>query len=676
MARSYGTFVENNFVNGLVTEASGLNFPENAVTSATNVVFKDDGSVERRLGIDYEASYSNYTVSKSASAINEYVWNSAGGDGSITFAVLQVGSILSFYRVSTSGSLSSNKHATTVNLESYKISGAPSTKTDPCSFASGKGYLFVTHRYCNPVYIKYNTSGNSFSVSTISIEIRDFEGVDDGLDITDRPATLTDAHTYNLYNQGWEGSAVINSDGDTSGKLSRFFTERGVYPNNCDVWWLYLNANESYEPKKMRSAGEVGSSEAPKGYYLLNPFDTDRSGVSGENVTERASGYFRPSCCAFFAGRVFYSGVKASGYAGEIYFSQIIESDDQLGKCHQLNDPTSQHNSDLLPTDGGVIKILDAGEVYGMFPSQKGLIVFASNGIWAIGGTDATTFAADEYIIKKVASITNVNFLSVVDVLGTPVFWTQGAVWTVAYEQGEFVLQNTSEAKIKSFLRNIPAASVEWVKGYYNRVSGILQFLYRSTAPTTTEQRYEYDSVLCLNTKTGAYYPWAVTTTTNRLHGVVAVENASREVVFKYVSSKASGANALFKFAEERDADYIDWDTDSDTAYSSELFSGYKVVGEANKDFQSNYVHFYLKDTTNSSAFVQGCWDFASADASNKWTIAQQVYNSAPTNRAYRIKKVKIRGWGKSLQFRIYSEAGKPFNVSGWSVSVSGNNTA
>lgn len=672
MVRNLGNFVENSFVNGLVTEATGLSFPENAVTDCDNVVFNDDGSVERRLGIDFESGYSTATITYSGAATNEYVWTSAGGDGDITFVVTQVGSTLSFYRVSTSGAVSANKHATTVSLTTYKISGAPDTKTDKCSFASGKGYLFVTHRYCTPFYVKYTSSSNTFTVSSIAIRIRDLEGVSDGLSVTSRPSTLSSRHAYNLDNQGWRGNTVYNSDGDQTDKVSRFNTENGVYPSNSDVWFLFLNTG-IFNSDRYFSQGDNGATEAPKGYFILDPFDTNRDSASGFTVTEKTSGYERPSCCAFFAGRAFYSGVKADGYSGEIYFTQIIDSDTQLAKCYQAQDPTSQHNSDLLPNDGGVIKILDAGEIYAMFSSQRAIIVLASNGVWAISGSEAGPFSAEDYLVRKLGSLTNIAPASIIDVLGSPMFWAQGAIWTVTYENGEYLLQNASDGKIKSFIDAIPSASKPWVKGAYNRTTGIAQWLYRSTAPSTTEDKYSFDKSLCLNIKTGAYYPQSFTTSTNRLHGIVATENTNRDIVFKFFTSKASGSSGVFTFAEIFDTDYIDWDTDGNTAYTSYLFSGYKPVGDGNKEFQSNYVVFHLETATNSSAYVRGIWDYATSALSNKWTAAQQIYNSTPTYRSHRMRKVKIRGWGKLLQYYVYSEAGKPFHIDGWSVSVSSN---
>jgi hypothetical protein len=60
-----GTTTENNFTKGLITEATGLNFPENAATSTDNCQYTLIGDVTRRLGIDREVNFSPNPVDAS-----------------------------------------------------------------------------------------------------------------------------------------------------------------------------------------------------------------------------------------------------------------------------------------------------------------------------------------------------------------------------------------------------------------------------------------------------------------------------------------------------------------------------------------------------------------------------------------------------------------------------------
>ena len=703
MPRNFGTLTEASFVNGVVTEATGLNFPKDAVSDALNVIFKEDGSIERRLGFDYESDYQLNTVTRNNVAVSEYLWAAAGGSGDVEFVVQQVGTMIYFYRVSDDQGLSKGIHSQTFDLTDFKITGSPAIKNRPCGFTSGKGYLFVTHPFCSSFFISYDTDLDTFTSTVIDIKIRDFEGVEDDLDIDFRPLTETDLHTYNLRNQGWVPPALTTAAA-INDPLEYWRDRRADDPSNCDVWWLYKNVDEEMSEGRVDTTF-IGNTPAPKGHYILNPFDTNRSTVSGlTGLTEKSSGYNRPSTCSFFAGRIFFSGVNANGYTGEIYYSQIIERDTQIGACHQLTDPTSEHNSDLLPSDGGVIRILDAGQIYRLFSTQKALLVFASNGVWSISGSELNSFSAEDYTIKRVSSIGVDNPLCIVDVLGAPVFWTTEGIWSVQYDNGEFAVQSISDQKVKTYLKNIPRGSIKWVKGAYDPKQNVLQFLYRSTEPDNVNQRYEYDRILCLNSRIGAFYFYSVTSATKYINGIVAcegpVENSydtvidgsgnfvidgsgnpvvvytgGQDLAFRYfITKNISGDSYSSTWALEYDEAYLDWQIDNeDVNYSSYIFTGFKPVGEGNKEFQDNYVTVYMKDNTNSSAFLQGCWDFANSTSSNKWTIAQQVYNSASTFRDYHIRKIKIRGWGKSLHFKIYSEAGKPFNITGWAGFVSVN---
>jgi hypothetical protein len=51
MARQAGEFIENQFTKGLITEATGLNFPEKAVIESWNTRYGKTGETTRRLGV-------------------------------------------------------------------------------------------------------------------------------------------------------------------------------------------------------------------------------------------------------------------------------------------------------------------------------------------------------------------------------------------------------------------------------------------------------------------------------------------------------------------------------------------------------------------------------------------------------------------------------------------------
>lgn len=705
MPRSYGNLVENTFANGLVSEATGLNFPEGAVTDCLNVIFKEDGSVERRKGISYEFEAQQNTITRNRDVIVEYVWPSVSGNGDIEFVVQQIGNLLYFYRSSPTANLSSEIHATTIDLESFKIAGAPSIGEVICGMTHGNGLLFVTHKYCSPFYVTYDSGLNTLTTSIIDIEIRDFAGVPDGLALDFRPAVadITDAHLYNLLNQGWYPTAELRG-GSTGSVLTHFTSNLGTYPANSESWWYYKNTSEQFDYKQTDRTF-FGTSRAPAGHYTINPFLTDRSAKDSRVtvVDEETSGYYRPSTCAFFAGRVFYSGVHAQDYAGDIYFTQIVDSELNYGQCYQRLDPTSETNSDLLPTDGGVIKILDAGAIQRIYATQKSLLIFATNGIWTVSGSDVAPFQADDYTVQKIASIPVKNTLSFLDVFDTLIFWTEQGIWSIGPGQtGALTINSLSDPKIKQIVDAIPRECLPYVKGAFDQKNKTAYWLYNTTAPTTFEGNFNYNRILCFNGVMQAFYVFSLYSTNKTVSGITVVNTIADDssqlvtaaagqvttaagnvyastssivsAVKLFTTKQTSGTTYTGTFAEFTNDAYYDWNDDAENYnYDSYFTTGYKVAAEANKNFQSNYVNFYLKNVSNSSAFVRGIWDFTNSASSHKWSVAQQVYNTSQTNRDYIERKLKIRGMGKSLQFKIYSEAGKPFKIIGWSIFVSGN---
>lgn len=198
--------VQNNFIAGLKTEYTALNFPENAATDCSNMTFSLIGDVSRRAGIDYETHFKMLNATFNA-AVNTYKWNNVGGDGQTQIVVLQQGATLGFFlssNTTTSTSLSGQLLSQGVNINSFLATGGTFDSTVECQFSDGNGYLFVFHPSCDPFYCTYNPSNQSITANAITVQIRDFAGIPEpGVPYNFRPNALTPEHEYNLLNQGW-----------------------------------------------------------------------------------------------------------------------------------------------------------------------------------------------------------------------------------------------------------------------------------------------------------------------------------------------------------------------------------------------------------------------------------------------------------------------------------------
>lgn len=720
MARNAAVTVENNFTRGLITEAGKLNFPENAVTDTDNCVYDQLGRVTRRLGFDYEKDYTNFSITRNDESYETFVWETVGGNGNLSFVVVQKGKLLYFYEVDEDGALSPNRKTSTVDIETFAASGYAADFIEyRCQFTSGDGKLFVTHPFCDPFYVTYDSGTETFTGNLITIKIRDFEGVDDGLDVDERPASLTNAHKYNLFNQGWY--ADVQKGDTTSVSLDNavdyWDSLRTDFPSNSDVWWYYSRAQASGDtfgelalvPGQADSQlGLFGNTPAPKGHYILEAFNQDRSTASGiASVTSTSAGANRPVAVAFAAGRVFYGGVSAEKYNSNIYFTRIVENEDHYGQCYQDNDPTSKDFSDLLPSDGGVIVIPEIGNVIKLVPVQDSIVVVASNGVWSITGSDNGGFKANDYRVRKITNNGAVSASSFVIVDGFPMWWNDDGIYVVAVVDniGTLGVQSVTDKTIKTFFDRIPIVSKKWAKGAYNEYNKVVHWMYRSLTPTTINLKNEYDSVLALNIQTGAFYKYTINQTENdqRIVSVFSSDGESilrtnaflltsdGEIVtdsdgnyivteslvtpvnmpsFRYLTlTPVSGSTYNMTFSQEKDNDYLDW---TDGSYSSYFITGFKIHGEAIKKFQMNWLVVYSINEPSSSCQVRSIWDYANNTNSNRYSSPQQIYRS----RLYYdvvTSRLKIRGHGKICQLKFESEGPNPFNIIGWGTFETAN---
>lgn len=103
--------------------------------------------------------------------------------------------------------------------------------------------------------------------------------------------------------------------------------------------------------------------------------------------------------------------------------------------------------------------------------------------------------------------------------------------------------------------------------------------------------------------------------------------------------------------------------------FFSYFVSGYKLRGEGIRKFQSNWVELWGNVVAADQQFdFTGLFDYAIANTSGRWTNKQRVHLAGQDDDGLsrKAKRLKIRGHGKVLQFRIDSVAGHPFNIEGW----------
>lgn len=794
MARNVAASVENNFVRGLITEAGGLNFPENACTDTENCHFDITGSVRRRAGIDFENGFDTKTINRTGNAISTYLWKNVAGDGDTILWVVQIGGTLYFYDLSGGvGTVSTGALATTITLSTYSPAGADVPNAVECQFSAGVGYLFVTHPLLEPFAVSYDSSTQTVTGTQISVLIRDFVGIDDNEEVESRPASLASDHKYNLGNQGWtfgsyavqtsstnmtpgtgskaftvtaggpwtagdpvyiwskgskQGSTTdlhfmigtvtsyvsttltveVTSFGPDTGGTSRtdwqisdvtpyidmFSQTIGIYPSNADVWWDFKDANEEFNPRLTMANILRGSTKAPKGHYILNLFNQDRATVSGiAGLTAVTTGVNRPWTSAFYAGRLFLAGISYQDYSHSIYFSQLIKTGEAVAeaRCYQANDPTSEALFDLLPNDGGVISIPEAGQIFKLWAMQGGLIVFASRGIWQITGSTGMGFTANDYTVRQISTIKALSANSFVDIGGYPAWLSAEAIYILQPDQlGTSVLvKSLTDETVMTAYQALPEVCKKTARGFFDPVTKKIQWLLRANGPATIDEIYEYDYIVIFDVRTTAFSVWTISESDVKINAVVVVDNAgnfpiSRTVVsaagetvvdaagdtvvvnslaqqiavpvFKYLVSYASGGSHVFTVAEEYDVDnYLDWYSYDNVGvdYTSYFISGYKVHGQAQRKFQSNYIYIFSQEIPSQYNF-QAMWDWANTGDSGSWS-SQTHQTVAVSNTNYDIKRnrLKIRGEGLALQFKVYSVSGQPFDIVGWSVWETGN---
>ena len=713
MPQSLNQKAVNNFIRGLITEAGEMTFPDGASVDERNCDLRRDGSRRRRLGVQTEVGsvLSNFTVSDSE-IIATGDWVNVAGNADLEFLVVQKGSTLYFYNKADLPNSNQLENGS-VNLSSYEHSGSSGAETIKCQFTSIKGNLVVSSPAIEAIAIEYNTSTETFSATQINFLVRDFEWQGNTSTYYNDDSTPSQNRKYDAKNAGWAAGNGAPTD----------LTKRLTHP-----WYSGKDADGNYSVTEFNRIYS-GTTLTGNGHFILDFFTKNRASVSGlsglTKPTDPEPNRFR--CVEAFSGRVFYAGLESSANAGSILFSGLIETIDDLGKCHQVNDPTAEFLSDLLDTDGGVIKIPDAVKIQKLYAFQSSLFVFADNGVWQITGVDGV-FTASSYSVNRVSRVGLLQPDTFVSADGVPFWWSRFGIHTLQSDpvSGQGQEQNLTISTIQNFWDKIDGDVKLKVTAAFDGINKRIYWAYPDEDDTVAAK---LNNFLILDIPLQAFYPWRIEDEESNTDCVVGlafysgygakalkldvtansgaddvVTSLGDDVVSEQISTFNTGDPAIVLLIRDgttnkltmggfSSTDFLDWGSVNYISYAE---TGYDFIGDAILKKSAPYLVAYCRLTETgftgneatgyeavrpSGLTVSSSWDF-----NDNFSTPQQLYRKKfpvvvdPNNlNEYNYpedvitSRVKVRGTGRSMRLRYESEQGKDFQLIGWGM-IQGRN--
>jgi hypothetical protein len=592
-------------------------------------------------------------------------WNTASGNVSESIGVIRIANKLWFIDLraaSPSATFFNSGNALTIteldtaeDLETATING---------------DLVLVSKALSKPVVLSFTASTGAVTSATIDIKVRDIWGVDDGLEVDDRPTTLSSLHTYNLRNQGWNKN--IRTD-DSKEAILNYEAATDRYPSNADNWVLGRNTNpasgdfEKFQGSRL-NRNSVGNSPAPRGALIIDAFNrgssrTTEANKAGQNKnttvfvsdvsglpTDREDG--KLSSIASFAGRLFYSGVysnivgaddESPNYSNYVFFTQVVTNNTKLGQCYQEADPTSATINDLVDSDGGTVAIPECTQIIKIAAAQGSLLIFGDNGVWELYG-DTNGFVATSFQVAKVSTNGIYSPAGVVSVGNGFVYWSKAGIYALQPDpgSGRFVATNISLSTIQEFYLSIPENLRVNIKSFYDERQNRCRWLYNDseTGLGSTRSVNTYTKELVYDLTLQAFYknsisslvsssPYVVdyiqvpgvssaTQETEVIAGTdfVEVTGSGQVIITESVSVSKSSQFAFltlrttsFTLSKYRSTSYTDWQTagsGTGANYSSYLITGYELFGDLMRNKATPYVMFYFNRTEDGYQAAAG----------------------------------------------------------------------
>lgn len=738
MPRSNQTGEFNTFVGGLVTEASPLTFPDNASIDEANFILNRNGSRSRRAGMDYEAGLTPYPISSTTSPVGDiavscFNWVDVAGITSKELIACQVHTKV--YIIDRADL--TLKPFSYVKTSFDLLTGEASPKR--VSFASVDGRLIVAYGNSTIKVVTYVEATDTFTYAEKTLKTRDLFGVADTVDGKDllspeyinyRPVSTDQEynHIYNLRNQGWAVPRLQWTVDTKADPITSFEdptgTNRGL-PSNADSPISSIYANTAVTDKDSDrfnddsyTRQESARARAAAGHYIIDVLDRGASREAAVDLTTNpTTGIYTnanpttvPPYITFrtptvvlpvdrteggvnvvaeYAGRVWYGGFSSKTTDGDsqspklasyIFYSQLVQHEEQISQCYQEGDPTDLEAPDILDTDGGFIRLSGAYNIQAMVNIGSMLMVFAENGVWAVSGSDNGTFTANNQTVSKVTSHGCLSPKSIVEVDSTVMYWSEDAIYHIAPGQVSGYETKDISINISTLYQNIDDLVKVGCQGIYDPYEKKVRWLYNNVAGQATTTELVFDVVLAAFDKaeiknvtaTGGQLGVTVRpiasamvevspfnlitddlfvfvgadTVLSGTDNVVAegevVGGGFRSTAYLTLINSDDPTDVSFTFSTYANSDYLDWETADGVGVDAAayLLTGYIGTGDYQRYKQVPYVYFHFNrtedgfaevgedyvPTNQSSCLVQSQWDWSNSATSGKWGREFQAY--------------------------------------------------
>lgn len=651
----------NNFIAGLITEASPLNFPPNASADEINFELNRDGSRKRRLGMDFESDRllietDLLSANVGFAQFNNFTWDAVNGNPDQSIIAVQVNQKLYMFDLNQA-SISGDGFLGIVILDQLP----PTTQY---AFASAEGYLVVVGGGDQVAVVSYVNS--NFFVDWQRLLTRDLWGVEE----LGNPLFETDPsyrgpqdgyHYYNLQNQSW-GIPRRSTAGSLIDPIFWFQTNIGSAPSNSEQVWTGMQ----FAPSAVGTApSEVmyvnlydeslgGSVSSAKGYFIIDALRRGQSRVEQFNANKtkypQLLGNINipgdlteggATCIAEFSGHIFYSGFngtvvqgdrRSPNYDNYVFFSKLIKSKQDFNKCYQDGDPTSRDSNDIVDTDGGFIRVSGAKKILSLINLQTSLVVVASNGIWNItGGTTDSGFSATNYKVGKISTFGGISSNSVVSEGARAYYWSADGIYAIGQNQyGDLQVESLTLKSIQTLYQEIPNESKANAVGEYDQINKKVRWVYK-LGDYFTDQSVTYE--LIFDSAVGSFTRNKIQRANNSAVEVVGVFRAANfantlvvddvyasfDQVFsstdsvvvsalasassiqslRYVTLVSDGNKVFVSFSYYRNSDFKDWVSVDGIGSDAKAYclTGAITAGDSGVDKQVPYLIMHFNRT-------------------------------------------------------------------------------